>query len=356
MHFNTGKMAPSIVVLYNHSTRLIKGDPRDLVAEQGVIACAQAVAEALQATGYRVVQVPIHTDVESALAFYPPTDWVIFNLTEGMEGRLFEEARVAWALDAMGYRFTGNDGDALALSLNKARAKECLVAAGVPVPPGRVFRHPAEVTPETLTGLAFPLIVKPVAESASFGIGLESVVHTVPQLRDRVSYVVERYREAALVEAFIVGREFNVALWSPSLETGGNRPEALPLAEIDFSTFADPCARMVPFAAKWEPDSFEHQHTPVLCPAPVDPALGDHIIGTAQRAWSAIGCRGYVRVDMRLADDGTPYVVEVNCNPDLSPDAGFYRSARVAGYEYVEMVVRILEPILEATPLPGMSP
>ncbi len=351
VRLKTGKTAPGILVLYNHSTRLIKGGPRDLVAEQGVIACAQAVTEALQMAGYLVTQVPLHTDVELALAPYSPTDWVIFNLAEGLEGRLFEEARIAWALEAMGYRFTGNDGNALALSLNKARAKERLAAAGVPVPPGRVFRHPTEVTPEVLTGLTFPLIVKPVAESASLGIDPEAVVRTIPQLRDRVGYIVERYRQAALVETFITGREFNVALWP--LRTGGaegmenDLPETLPLAEIDFSAFADPYARLVPFAAKWEPHSFEYQHTPALCPAPVDPALGDRIISTARRAWWAIGCRGYVRVDMRLADDGTPYVVEVNCNPDLSPDAGFYRAARVAGYDYVQMVTRILMLTLE---------
>ncbi|NIO71381.1 MAG: D-alanine--D-alanine ligase, partial [Anaerolineae bacterium] len=73
------------------------------------------------------------------------------------------------------------------------------------------------------------------------------------------------------------------------------------------------------------------------------PDLGARITDTALRAWAAIGCRGYARVDMRISDEGVPYVVEVNCNPDLSPDAGFYHAARAAGYGYEDMVVHILE-------------
>lgn len=327
---------PHIAVLYNHSTGLLKGESGDLLAEQGVIACAQAVAGALQGAGYQVALVPIHSDVELAMAPFPPTEWAVFNLGEGLEGRLFEEARIAWALEAMGYRLTGSAGDAIARSVNKARAKAILAAGGVPTPPWWLFRHPDEV--DTLAGaeFPFPLIVKPVAEDASLGIKQEAVVHTVRQLRDRVGYVVERYYQAALAEAFIPGREFNISLW-------GDPPEMLPLAEIDFSAFPDPYARIVSYAAKWEVQSFEYHHTPVLCPAPVAPALADQIATTARRAWAALGCRGYARVDMRLADDGTAYVVEVNCNPDLSPDAGFCRAAQAAGHGYVEMVVHILE-------------
>jgi D-alanine-D-alanine ligase len=340
-HYTSGKgmmqsdqEPPGVVVLYNASDKLVKGEPRDLLAEQGVVACAQAVADALQRAGYQVAQVPIYNDVELALAPYPLTRWVVFNLGEGLEGRLFEEARIAWALEAMGYRFTGSDGYAISRAAHKVRTKALLAAAGMPTPPWRVFRDPAEVPDAPLPGLPFPLIVKPVAEDASLGIGPNAVVYNPEALRHRVAYVVERYQQAALAESFILGREFNVSVWS-------DPPQVLPLAEIDFSAFSDPLECIVSFAAKWLEDSFEYHHTPAVCPADVEPWLGGLITETALRAYEMIGCRGYTRVDMRVAD-GVPYVLEVNPNPDLSPDAGFARAACAAGYDYTAMITHIL--------------
>lgn len=329
--------AGKVLVLYNYSQHLVKGEPKDILAEHGVIACAHAVAAALREAGYTVEVVAFSTDIEATLAPYPPKEWVVFNLGEGLEGRLFEEARIAWALEAMGYRFTGSSGEAIALSTNKAKAKEALARAGVPTPPWKLLRDPAEVDGWQPDG---PLIVKPVSEDASIGIGASSVVMDPHQLRERVAYILNRYRQAALAEKFISGREFNISLW-------GNEPEILPLAEVDFSAFANPLERIVSFAAKWEPDSFEYKNTPVICPAVVDPELKGRIEEVAKKAWHAIGCRGYARVDMRVDTEGNPYVVEVNCNPDLSPDAGFYRAARAAGYTYTEMVVRILRLAVE---------
>jgi D-alanine-D-alanine ligase len=322
-------------VLYNASDALIKGEPRDLLAEQGVIRCAEAISEALQRAGYRVAQVPVHVDVDLALAPHPPTEWMIFNLGEGLDGRLFEEPRIVWALEAMGYCFTGSGGNAIANSLHKAHAKMLLARAGVPTPPWWLFRHPDDVDVFE-DDLLFPIIVKPVAEDASIGIGPSAVVNTVPALRHRVAYVVERYRQAALAELFVAGREFNVSLW-------GDPPQVLPLAEIDFSAFDDPYARIVSFAAKWEEASFEYHHTPVVCPALIGDDVAERVVDTAYRAWAAIGCRGYARVDMRLDEGQVPYVVEVNCNPDLSPEAGFHRAARAAGFSYETMVATIVD-------------
>jgi len=351
---------PAVVVLYNHSTSAVKGEVCDLIADQAVIQCATAVAAALRKRGFHTALAPIWAepplplgtcdasgapgrsmngrtfDAELALAAYPPSDWVVFNLAEGLDGRLFEEVRIAWALEAMGYRFTGNDAGALGRTGNKVRAKLLLTERGVPTPAWLAFRHPDQVNEDVLMRLPFPLIVKPVAEDASLGIGPGAVVHTLKALRDRVAYVVECYRQVALVETFVVGREFNIALW-------GDPVRVLPLAEVDFSGFADPHDRIVSFAAKWEAESFEYRNTPVLCPAPVSPQLGARITRTARQAWAAVGCRGYARVDMRVDQDDTPYVVEINCNPDLSPDAGFARAARVAGYSYEDMIVYILQ-------------
>jgi D-alanine-D-alanine ligase len=325
-----------VVILYNETEHMVKGEPGDLLAEQGVIACAQAVCHALEAAGYRVAQLPIHTDLEPALLPYPPTDWIVFNLCEGLEGRLFEEARLAWSLEAMGYRFTGSRGDAIAVSVHKARSKAILEASRVATPQWWIYRHPDDVDRDTMEWLPFPLIVKPIAEDASLGVGPEAVVSTICALRDRVAYIVEHYRQAALAEVFIVGREFNVALW-------GDAPDILPLAEVEFGAFADPYTRLVSFAAKWDINSFEFQHMPVVCPARVEPELEMCITLTAQQAWAAIGCRNYARVDVRVSEAGIPYVIEVNCNPDLSPDAGFSRSAQAGGYSYRDMVLHIVE-------------
>jgi D-alanine-D-alanine ligase len=320
-----------ILVLYNESATLIKGEPHDMLAEQGVIACAQVVAEAL-AHRYEVVRVPIHADVETVLTGYPPTGWLVFNLGEGMQGRLFEEARIAWALEAMGYRLTGSHGIALARSIDKAHAKRLFERAGIPTPPWRLYRDVAEVD----EALGFPVIVKPVAEDASLGIGPEAVVHDVTALKAQVGHITTCYRQAALVERFIAGREFNVSLW-------GEPPELLPLAEIDFRDFADPYEQIVSFAAKWDAGSFEYSHTPVLCPADVSPLLARRIREAALAAWHVIGCRGYARVDLRVDAHEQPYVVEVNCNPDLSPEAGFFQAVRTTGLSYDQMVGRIAE-------------
>lgn len=331
-----------IIVVYNESASLIKGEPQDMLAEQGVVACAQAVAAAL-AGRFEVRCVSIHADVEVALADYPPTEWAVFNLGEGVQGRLFEEARIAWALEAMGYSLTGSHGPALARSIHKAHAKELFARAGIPTPPWRVYRDVSEVE----DGQRFPMIVKPVAEDGSLGIGREAVVHDLPALRDRVHHITTCYRQAALAERFIAGREFNVSLW-------GEPPALLPLAEIDFHDFSDPFEQIVSFEAKWDPTSFAFYHTPVLCPADVSPLLGEHLRTIALAAWHAIGCRGYARVDIRVDPQEQPFVVEVNCNPDLSPDAGFFQAVRRTGLSYAEMIWRIADMTLSSSPRDGI--
>jgi D-alanine-D-alanine ligase len=326
---NPAARRPRIVVAYNHSPYLIKGELQDMLAEQGVLACAQAVADAL-AERAQVCSVPIHADVEIALAGYSPSEWTVFNLGEGVQGRLFEEARIAWALEAMGFRMTGSRGPALARSIHKGHAKQLFERAGVPTPPWRIFRNALEAE----DSLGFPVIVKPVAEDGSLGIGLDAVAHDRAGLVERIDRIAGHYRQATIVERFIRGREFNVSLW-------GDAPEVLPLAEIDFRDFDDPFERIVSFEAKWDSESFAFHHTPVLCPADLSSQLAKRIRDAAVSAWHAIGCEGYARVDMRVDDQEQPYVIEVNCNPDLSPEAGFYQAARRAGFSYADMLWHI---------------
>jgi D-alanine-D-alanine ligase len=331
---DTEKPPPGIVVIYNTTDQLIKGEEQDHLADLGVITCAREVYQAIKSTPLKVVLLPIDSEVELALAPYPPDQWLIFNLYEGLAGKLFEEARLAWALKATGYRFTGSGGEAIARTTNKDLAKSLLAAAGLPTPPWWLFRYADEVD-HCVDNLPYLLIIKPIAEDASSGITQNSIVHTQEELKECVAYVHKCYRQAALVEKFIVGREFNIALL-------GDPPEVLPLAEIEFSAFDDPFSRIVSFAAKWQQDTFEYHHTPAICPAPLETILQDRLTSLALQAWDIFNCQGYARVDMRVDQDQMPHILEVNCNPDISPEAGFYNTARVAGYSFVDMVKHII--------------
>ncbi len=338
--FDDQKRLRGIVLLYSQSDPSITAEQQDILADLETASTARTIAQVLERhTDYEVHMLPASLPIEGQLGSYPPQDYAVFNLFEGISGIVGDEAEAATTLRTLGYRFTGAHSHALALALDKAETKRALNAHGVLTPAWRVFCHPNEVSHWALRGLSFPLIVKPVAEDSSVGIDRHAVVTDVASLHQRVAYVVQQYRQKALAAEFIDGREFNVAIW-------GEPPEVLPLAEIDFSAFAHPHERIVSFAAKWQEGSFEYSNTPVICPAHVSEDLATRIRTTALRVWQIAGCSGYARVDMRVKQ-GSIYVLEVNPNPSLAADAGFARAAKAAGYEYEEMILRILSLIGE---------
>lgn len=324
--FNGGK---KVLILYNQADSIVKGEARDLISVQGVTLAARAVEHALQPK-HEVVCVPVSFDLQEVLSDYDPGEWVVFNLLEGLGNRPDLEPEAAAILKRLGYRYTGSPPETLALCLDKSQTKRVLESHSIPTP-----AYQACDDKNIEVSIPLPAIVKPVAEDASLGIDDGAVTTTYEQLRERVGYILDTYREPALVEEFIEGREFNIAMW------GNGQPECLPLAEIDYSGIADPLRRICSYAAKWEPDRDEYRLTPVICPAKVDSWLAERIRRVSIATYEALGCRGYARVDMRVRD-GKPYILEVNPNPDISPDAGFARATLAAGYTYTEMVGKIL--------------
>jgi D-alanine-D-alanine ligase len=175
------------------------------------------------------------------------------------------------------------------------------------------------------------------------GICSASVVHTTVELESRVRHVLEHYRQPALVEQFIEGREINVSV----LERPGGDPEVLPLHEIDFGEMPADRPRIVSFEGKWVESSAEFRGTrPVPCQ--LDSGTRARVEATALAAFRALDLRDYGRVDMRLSSDGTPYVIDVNPNCDLSSEGGgFARAARAAGMSYSDLVLRLFALALE---------
>jgi D-alanine-D-alanine ligase len=211
----------------------------------------------------------------------------------------------------------------LSFALRKDRVKQRLEEAGIPTPAGRVLGHPADPC-----DLPYPVIVKPVREDGSVGITRMSVAHDPAQLARAVEAVVTSLRQPCLVEQFIEGREFNVAL------LGHPTPRVLPLSEIDFGRLPSESPRIVSYEAKWSSGSADDLGTvPVLHPT-LPNAVAARVRRVATEAFRAVGVRDYGRVDVRLAANGVPYVIDVNPNCDLSPHAGMAHSAAAVGIDY----------------------
>ena len=319
-----------ILVVYNVVEQIEQGEAQDIFAEQEIVAVERFIEEALQEHGHITAGAPIRDDLWGPLKHYDPNEWLIFNLCESIRNKTYLEPYIISAFEHLGFRYTGSDRRTLASCLNKARTKEILQAHGLPTAAFQIF------TPWTIQRhLEFPLIVKPVSEDASIGISSNSVVHDDRSLRRQVRYIWETYHQPALCEEFISGREFNVTI------LGNESPRVMPLSEISFRHIQDPFARIVSYRAKWMPSSPEYLSTPPQCPARVSEATKARIEDVARRAYQAMGLRDYGRVDIRLKN-GTPYVLEVNPNADLSPDAGIARAAGVAGMSYSHLADEII--------------
>ena len=202
----------------------------------------------------------------------------------------------------------------------------------IPTPPGREFGSPDEIS----AWAHWPAIVKPVSQHCSAGVNRDAVVHNLEELKARVKYVNHEFKEAALVEKFVAGREINVGVW------GNGRPRVLPLREIDFSRIANPLHRMVTWDSKWVPDSQDWNTQPVIIDVEIDNALRAKIEEIVLKTYRMFECRDYARVDLRVDADGQPYVIDVNPNPDITHEGGFAGGAAAAGYSYAEAISNII--------------
>jgi D-alanine-D-alanine ligase len=314
-----------VVLLYNQDSSWTAEESQE--AEQYVTTMADALAR----HGHPVEPVSIRQDVAGPLGRFDPHERIVFNWCEGIDGLPNAYDRVPPVLEELEFAYTGSNAWTLAITQDKAVTKAILDRLNIPTPAWRTFRKPSEAEEWDI----FPAIVKPAAEHCSFGITDGAVVPDREQLRERVAHVVQTFGGQALVEDFVEGREFNVSIW------GNGAPAPLPLYEIDFSDIPDPHDRLVNYDAKWNEGSFQFEHTPSRCPAPVDDELAGRIRSVAMAAYRALYLRDYGRIDMRVRDR-QPYVVDVNSNCDITMDGGFAKTAAVAGYDYGAMVSRIV--------------
>jgi len=303
------------------------------LSEESVADMAREAQGAIQGLGYDVTVIPLQRSLLNFLGRVREVNPdALVNLCEGFYGRPQWEANVAGIFELLGLTFTGNASKTLAFCQNKHKAKAVLRSCDLPTAPARlVFAADEPVD------LKFPVIVKPNAEDASLGITPESVVRDEQGYRRQVLRVLENYRQPALVEPYIDGREFNVSV----MEDG--KATALPVSEIDFSAMPAGEPRICSYEAKWFEDHPLYQKTPPLCPAPIDDDLRQKLQGLAADAFRAMECRDYARVDFRMDSRGRIFILEVNPNPDISLNAGFARALGAAEVPYASFWARMIK-------------
>ncbi|WP_448383428.1 GNAT family N-acetyltransferase [Desulfosoma sp.] len=317
--------------------------------EKDVLIQARCIGEALERLGWDVVFLPFHSDLgtmRQTLRRMGPD--VVVNLVETVEGsgRLGHTAPAL--LDAEGIPYTGCPTEAVFCTSHKVLAKKYLTAWGVPTPE---WFAPEDEPPPPWARKTL-VIVKPVWEDASVGIDQEAVVSMAdPEAWDRaVRRARNRFGPAGFfAERFIDGREFNLALLA---RPGG--VDVLPVAEMCFEGFGPDRHRIVDYEAKWAEGSFAERHTVrSFSRAQEDGLLVEGLSALARRCWDLFGLRGYARIDFRVDEGGRPWVLEVNANPCLSPDAGFMAAARQAGLDMDAVVHRLVEDALAPRAFPS---
>ena len=295
-------------------------------ADQNIVETVETVERILRDDGHEVVRFPVTMDGRWIERMRRGRFDLAFNLCEGIDGVAAYEPPVISVLELLGLAYTGSSSWTTSVCLRKHLVNGLLAAGGLPVPRWGLVRRG-----EPLPTIGFPAICKPAAEDASIGIEQRSVVRSVKALAERVDVMHERWDEL-IVQRYIEGREVNVGIVGSTV---------LPVAEIRFDALPKGMWRIVSYRSKWEVGSEEDLGALPQCPAELEEPLQAEVERIALAAWRAVGGEGYGRVDLRIDRAGRPWILEVNANPDLAPDAGLARMSRVAGCDYAELVRQI---------------
>ena len=262
---------------------------------------------------------------------------IVFNIAEGAFG-VSRESQIPAMLDMLQIPYTGSDALTLGICLDKARTKEILSYYKVPT---AKFFVADKVEDAENQNLEFPLIVKPISEGSGKGIFASSFVNNKEELKREIKRITTEYNQSALVEEFLSGREFTVAVL-------GNNGDAriLPAIEMRYDKYPQGTLPLYSYEAKWILDTKESDFDVFDCPAKIDAELEKKINKVCLDTYRVLKCRDWSRIDLRLDNHGQPNIIEINPLPGIMPDptenSSFPKAARAAGINYNDMINTVL--------------
>jgi D-alanine-D-alanine ligase len=294
----------------------------------------QEVYESLKKAGHSPIFVRLDGTVQSLLELAQTETDLIFNLVESFGGNDTHDSNVAGYLELLGRKFTGTGSHGLYLAQDKALAKKIFAFHGIHTPYfATVYRGRTEHAHD----IQFPVIVKPAREDGSIGIHFGAVCGSIKELMERLDYIHAQFDSPALIEEYIEGRELYVGV------LGNDKPEPLPVVELDLSKLPEGTPKIAGSEVKWEEETEAYQKTWPFFPKDLDDELVAKIQEKAVQAFQALQLRDYGRIDFRLASDGTLHVLEVNPNPYLLPSAEFALAAKESGRSFSDLIAQIVD-------------
>jgi D-alanine-D-alanine ligase len=310
--------------------------------QEEVLNVTSRLSEAMVSTGHQMTLVAVtNSDLDTTLTPFDPLDYIVFNWCESIPGIDHSEWLVAEYLEQRGFTFTGASAATIALNQDKFLIKKLLDESGIPTPRWQTYESMAKIYWNR-----FHAIVKASREHCSEGLDRNAVVTTEEELKNRIGYILERFKQPALVEDFIDGRELHISMW------GNGKIDILPPAEMEFSYFKNEHDRICSYEAKFVPASEQYQKIKTVLPAILNEDELRDMERVCQAAYLTAGCRDYARIDLRMKD-GLIYVIDINPNADISPDTTTVSAAEYAGYNYGEFGGHILSLAARRHPVRG---
>jgi D-alanine-D-alanine ligase len=300
--------------------------------ELDVLEQAHVVEETLIELGYKTSRDFLELNMQKAkdtiVSLQPD---IVFNLVEGVDGKAELIYFPTALLESLNIPYSGCRLDSMYLTSNKVYAKEKMRANGLPTAdwflPSEIEKLSSEKT----------YIIKPLWEDASVGIDEHRVLKgNDPKM---IEFMNEKHNHKFFIEEYIAGREFNMSVLG-----GKAGPEVMNPAEMLFLNYPEGKPRIMGYKSKWVEGSFEYENTSrTFDLKEADKPLIEKIKEICIKCWQVFKLKGYARVDLRVDENNQPYILEINANPCISPDAGFYVACSHAGHKFTDVISRIIE-------------
>ena len=282
----------------------------------------------------------VEADEHAYNKFHDDRPDIVFNIAEGLTGP-YRESYIPSILEFLQIPYTGSDPLTLSVCLDKCVAKKILIYHKIQTPEFQLVTSIKEITNIIKSWKYYPCIVKPVHEGSSIGVKNDSIIDNPHKLSDLLKWIIFMYKQPAIIERLLIGREFTVGVLG-----NGNHADILPPIEISFNNLPEFAKPIYSYEAKWIWDVPNSPLDIFKCPAEIDDELFKKMRKIVLSAYKFLGCRDWARIDLRLDENDEPEILEVNPLPGILPDpednSCMPKAARMAGLEYEDLILTVL--------------